>query len=211
MKQYIKPTAYSILFVLIAVLVYTGCSMYQKTEDSNSSQTKIDEIMSYFSEANVNQLENAYISAEKAALQQIEVIADFHKLYPEAGGVFTHFASDAPERVKWTSRTFVYDRYIFQMTLYITLDRDYETVRSHSNPEWFLMEVTKVEERGGGSISTHNGSSYELTMDQWLDVLEHGGDLEVVIPSIRKNSPVPGFDIVKESTAWKLRSKSPTK
>jgi len=104
---------------------------------------------------------NEYESDEEAvkqhALQHVQVIHDFHTLYPDHAIRFVWHHSDHNSVLVWNSTTWIYDRYELSMKIPIKLTEAERAIASSGEPVFELAEITRVEKKNDDVLSIHYG------------------------------------------------------
>lgn len=128
---------------------------------------------------------------------QAATISDGYKQIPEAKqiddlfGPAWHSLSNyrEPNAADWISEATLGDRYELTMVLPVKMERQTGKLAGIvGKPRIFLREVTSVQGRG---ISY--GQQFEISPDQWQQLVAADGDFSVIGIPVDLNNPVPGF------------------
>lgn len=151
---------------------------------------------------NADEIHDAYEEATEHAIEQVEVIREFHKLFAEATSSFGRFAAgwaDAREMIPWRSEVVLHGRYELTLQLDVGLSEDGRRVVRTSEPVFYLDERRWVQRLPDGRLSiaydpTHHPQQFGL--EEWRKVVAADGDLsglgfEVITDEPIGESPDP--------------------
>lgn len=139
-----------------------------------------------------------YAIAVESVRSNLPLVREFHKTYPDALSFIAHFAANDRRETAWNSVTTLYDRYELTLKIPIELTEDHREVSFHGDPEFYLTEITKVENLGRGRFSLHSGFDKDFGAETWKEVKQTEGRIEKVFDGIRTDAPVPGFERYKK-------------
>lgn len=141
-----------------------------------------------------------YLAIHAAAKTQLPIAVEFEELFPANTDHFiTHFGFDRwsdKQSTVWTSDTYFLDRY--QLTMQIPIEVDYEqrTFTTTGDPDFYLVECTDFD----GRSSSHDGLHFRFGKKEWQDLYASHGDFLKLGLSLKKDSPITGFDELIRST-----------
>jgi hypothetical protein len=160
----------------------------------------------------LSKIEEAYDAAVQDGTANVEVVWQFHELYPDAVGFISYFTGHVNDPI-WNSKTFLYGRYELVMQVPVSLTEGSTKVRVVGEPTYLLIEAMKVEDLGEGRFRIRYGDQWQFDQDTWNELRAAGGRIERVfterapdrpgdaIPAdrtpfegIRVDQPVPLFD-----------------
>jgi hypothetical protein len=126
---------------------------------------------------------------------KIPHLKDFLILFPGSAIQYLSFAgADFPSLSVTTT---LYDRYEFNMRVPVTYSDDNMTIVGYGSPICHLLEIESVDRRGdelggtsGGDLQKHFGEK------EWKALLEAKGDFSTLGYELKKDAPVPHFDLV---------------
>lgn len=126
-------------------------------------------------------------------LNNIEVVKEFHEIYPTAFNYISYFSESNTPKV-WNGEVGLYRRYILTLQLNVEIDRSRLTVKEIGEPVFFLNEIINVTENSGGSYQIQNGQSHSFSQIEWSKIYQSHGNLSVIGINLKTNYPVTGFD-----------------
>lgn len=125
-------------------------------------------------------ISEAHHEAREDALANVDVIAEFHTLYPEAQGTFVYYRGDLRD-VWWESAAVLHGRYQLDLAVPVVLAQDGRRVLETGEPEFTLHEYDDA------------GDPAELAQfgpETWEKIKAAQGRIEDVLEQIITGDPV---------------------
>ncbi|MCC5849275.1 MAG: hypothetical protein JJU29_14405 [Verrucomicrobia bacterium] len=139
----------------------------------------------------------SYNKAKDDALRSVDVIKDFHGMYPDAIGHFSYYTGVVRDTI-WGSTTYLHGRYILVMRVPVELSDDRTRIVGSGEPTFHLRQVTHIDILEDGRFSQHLGKGWQFDHKKWKELKNADGRIEDVFPNISTDKPVPRFDQYEE-------------
>lgn len=125
---------------------------------------------------------------------RMESVREFTTICPRSCHFITHFGfSDEPRT--WNSTGYLYGKYIFSMQGKVSVDYDLcKVVDSKDSWCFYLHAVSTIKSHSDGRFSVTFDGTWELTVDQWRELVANGGDFDGIGIPLETNRPVAHFD-----------------
>lgn len=149
-------------------------------------------------------------TAQKDGIANVELIRDFHAIYPQAISFIRHYPRDDSV---WESTVFLYGRYELILRVPVGLSENKRSIVSVGDPLFQLVEYVHIESIEGGRLSLTSGDSWFFGLSEWKQLKQAEGRIERVFTNraasqpghtlpadqlpftgIHTDSPVPSFD-----------------
>jgi hypothetical protein len=175
----------------IAFVLMSAPVLVQAQEAREPTQEEYEKALA--DELRISTLRHAALDVADRA--KIPHLKDFLTLYPDSVVRYLSFArADFPSLSVTTT---LHDRYEFNMRVPVTYSEDSKTVVGYGSPLCHLLEIESVDRRGdelggtsGGDLQKHFGEK------EWKALLEAKGDFSTLGYELKKDAPVPDFDLV---------------
>ncbi|MFA9479422.1 hypothetical protein ACERK3_14125 [Phycisphaerales bacterium AB-hyl4] len=143
-----------------------------------------------------DEIDEAHEAATEHAVEHVEVIHEFHRLYPEATSSFGGFAAgwaDAQEMIPWRSEALLHGRYELTLQLDVGLSEDGRRIVRTGEPVFYLNERRWVQRLPDGRLSiwydpTHRPQQFGA--EEWRKVVAADGDLSVLRFEVIADEPI---------------------
>lgn len=185
------------VFLITALLILSAC-------DQDAAVNPVSDKMK-----DLSNMVSSYKSAQQDALANVEVIREFHAIYPQAFSYFSHYTSDSV----WNSEILLYGRYELTLQVPVRLSENKRNIVGVGEPLFELVEYTHIERLEGGGLSLISGDGWQFGLSEWKQLKQAEGRIEKVFTKrtasqaghtlpddqhpfagIRTDSPVPFFD-----------------
>lgn len=175
---------------LVSVLI--AAPVLAQAQEANEA-TQEDVANALVEQIRISTLRHSALDA--ADRKKIPHLKDFLVLYPDSNIQYLSFAdADFPSLSVTTT---LHDRYKFNMRIPVTYSKDNRTIIGYGSPQCHLLEIESVDRRGdelggtsGGDLQKHFGE------EEWKALLEAKGDFSKLGYELKKDAPVPDFDLV---------------
>lgn len=132
---------------------------------------------------------------------KIPHLKDFLQLYPDSvvSNVALTGAADFPSL---SVTTWLHGRYELRMDVPVQYSEDHLKIAGYGEPRCFLLEIKSVMTRddgaGGTELGGTRGGSLQkhFGLKEWEALVGSKGDFSVIGCELRKDNPVPNFDLV---------------
>ena len=147
----------------------------------------------FMNSSDIKKEDEAYNACLQAGLKNIEIVKEFHEIYPTTFDYISYFSGTNAPQV-WNSEVGLYQHYILMLQLNVKIDRSTLTIETLGQPVFFLDEITNVTENSGGSYKIQNGQSHSFSQAEWSKIYRVHGNLSVIGINLETNRPVTDFD-----------------
>lgn len=149
--------------------------------------------------------EQRYTTLDAVDRDTVPVLKDFRSLYPDSTIQYLSFAgADFPSL---SADTALYGRYTLNLRVPVFYSADNKVVLRYGDPEFFLCEIKSIQMEGKTMRGYDAGDQqWHFGGDVWKQVLDAGGDFEVVGYDLKKDAPIKNFSALDESIKERSRS-----
>lgn len=135
-----------------------------------------------------------YVNICQSARTEVPVALQMEVLFGNAHHSIVHFNCDSSPK-NWQTMVFFGGRYELVMEVEVMVDCRNRSVSQTGTPKFYLSEVEKIKDLGGGrfSVSYHLDQYFEFSQTEWDTIYESHGDWSKVGYTINK-TPVADFD-----------------
>jgi hypothetical protein len=126
------------------------------------------------------------------ALAEVELLKEFHTLYPESKHFISNIARTSPPP-KWNSIAGLYGRYVVHIQVPIAVHRKELKITIVGEPLFELREVASIVRTSDGRRDASYGENRTLSMQQWATLVANKGDWSSLGISLRKDAPLADF------------------
>jgi hypothetical protein len=139
----------------------------------------------------------AFIEALGAAQPTAPILIDFRRLFPGAKEKMSYFAAN--DEPGFDVEVYLYNRYQLTMKLPVNFDVSQTRVVGFGEPAFYLNEVSKVHITEGRAIGMSFDPSGALKFGpgKWRVLVENNGDFNAIGYSMKTNSPIADFELLK--------------
>jgi hypothetical protein len=140
-----------------------------------------------------------YNLAVNSAISGNGYAGEFNRVFPDSKNTISYYdGTVGPTR--WTSSIGLYGRYVLCVTFPITLDFERTNVVSEGVPEFYLYELPKITDQGGGSyyLEINQFPRETFTLETWKRLVLANGIFADVGIVLETNKPIANF-----ASAWR--------
>jgi hypothetical protein len=132
----------------------------------------------------------AAVASGRASIPRV---AEFDRLFPGSIHFISYFTGTHGPPM-WNSKIGLHGRYVLSMQMPIKFNLLRNRVTSFGEPKFYLQEVSEIQPSDNGVLAVRYQASQEFSLREWQALVRSGGDLHVIDPALRTESPVPLFD-----------------
>jgi len=157
------------MFAVIACLSFAGCAQADDTE----MVKRQDKIVA-------------------RALEELPLLRAFKNRFPDSRH-FISYITGKDGRTTWNSKAALFSRYVLQMRVSASIDRNTLKVRLDAEPTFELKEVTAITALPDGRQQVFYGKNIVFNAADWKRLEASGGDFEALGFKLKKDQPIKGF------------------
>ena len=139
-------------------------------------------------------VDEGHHAAMRNGPREIEPVGQFVSVFPTARHTITHYTGQMGPSA-WTSEVGIHGRYVLTIHVDIEFDWTRRHIRSHSEPRYYLQEITSVTGPPGGPyrIGREPSTDRKFGREEWERLYLAGGDLSVLGVNVVTDRPVANF------------------
>lgn len=143
--------------------------------------------------------QRGYLKAVETAQRDIELLRDFHRMFPGGIASISGFSRADREPKAYTGIATVHGRYELFVQLPIMTDRGRVQEIAGARAVMFVREIIDVNRRDDGRLDIGYGEYWPIDEAAWDKLCRQEGRVELVLEGIKMNQPVEGFEMYE---AW---------
>lgn len=163
--------------LLCLLILLLGCG-------ENVSNRESEERLRDKAEQEVRIYEDALESGRKT----VPVVREFNQAFSSANNFISYHVGGG--KPVWNAKAPLYDRYVVTLKVPVTLSEDRRSVIDYGAPEFRIVEVTEITNRGSIRYSEHQMS---FGPKEWKVLSEAQFDFSSIGYVMSKDNPVSGF------------------
>lgn len=122
---------------------------------------------------------------------ELDVAEEFEELFPGSHHFISYYSGTKGDPT-WNSKTGLHGRYV----LHVKFRIDFDEWRTHpirqGEPKFLILELDGIRPNGY-SYTEHQ---LEFSLAEWMELVESGGDFDVIGYPMTKDQPLAGFEDV---------------
>jgi len=121
----------------------------------------------------------------------------FNSLFTKTTNFISYFTGDFGQP-RWNSIAGIHGRYELTMQFDVDVNRTNSTLRSKTDPQFFLVEIQSIDLLPDGRVSIGYNplTQHKFGTKEWEILIRASGDFKSIGINLIKDSPIAGFERV---------------